>query len=103
MFDVLMEANASEFISNKPLNANSLIGGRRPLILKTLAHLFENESASAAARSFNISHKLQKLPSLTLSDWRVPWLPGWNISGTPLGFRGRTAQGSPSNDSRPFL
>jgi len=86
MFDVLIEANASEFISNKPLNANSLIGGRRPLILNALAHLFENESASAAARSFNISHKLQKLPSLTLSDWRVPWLPGWNISGHPIGI-----------------
>ena len=83
MFDVLIEANASEFISNKPLNANSLIGGHRPLILNTLAHLFENESASAAARSFNISHKLQKLPSLTLLDWRVPMASRMDENGDP--------------------
>ena len=71
MFDVLIEANASEFISNKPPKNNGMIGDHRPLILNTLAHLFDNKSASAAARSFNISHKLQKLPSLRLSDWRV--------------------------------
>ena len=53
MLDVLIEANASEFINNKPLNANSLIGCWR-LSLNTLPHLFESESASGAARSFNI-------------------------------------------------
>jgi hypothetical protein len=58
MFDVLIEANANEFISNTLLNANSLIRGRRPL-----AHPFENESASAAARSFNILNNLQAAES----------------------------------------
>jgi hypothetical protein len=54
MFDVSIEANASELIGNKPLNANSLIH-RRPLSLNTLPHLFESEFASSAACSFNIS------------------------------------------------
>ena len=58
MFDVYIEANASELLSNKLLNVNNLIRCW-PFSLNTLPHLFEKESA-CAARSFSISHKLQK-------------------------------------------
>jgi hypothetical protein len=59
MFDVSTEATAGEFVSNKPLSANNLIHVSRQFIFDTFQHLVENEPAGAAARSFNITHKLQ--------------------------------------------
>jgi hypothetical protein len=58
MFDVSIEANADEFISNKPPIANGVIHVRRPF-LNNVRQLVENKPASIAVRELNISHTLQ--------------------------------------------